>query len=657
MSEKLREGQQSFTQLNASFAALDPETLRGYLERGERARMARDAGDTSPFGVPPSRIAAKNIQDSVRAHVEREIKRAVEPTLHAAPAASSAPQCSRVSPTGQWDSSTDVSWSDLRPIGRAIYAERKGERVAEAMKAAELGAWLPSQSIGRKVLSDIVTAVPSMDDHKSNMFPQPLDFHKHRTVEYHALSAFSESRLAGALKGNTDDTRLLNNSLDAAWSSMNATVQHQSYPSSTFGEKKKEECVSNGFCLCDEEGRRIIALTAELERCMRELFPPKTDARNELANRHIVCAFIGSSVDGIASGEVKDMADKIDGWNPFPSDRAEAATCSPRIKLYHIGFQLMNPWRSSWLRMFVRSPAKMVVRDGRLMMEGAVYIETCRIPKPRRYFDIFKKFDWALNWHAAFCIVDFSSPRPIGSFVPDGIDVVPFEGGVLHSVWDPVVGCGSGRPQRSAWASYRRRRGQEAEADSEHSSGDRGSGESDDKPDSESDKPSTHRASDSDDWVDDMSEKGEVSDADNVAAPVPPPPAPAGGVPVRGTIEVLLPPYGKISFYHAGNRYEAVCGNPNHGRRCRKSAQNSVGSMGCGRPLGILMNFLMRGHNDAMCRDTHESTYHVHIDDCLDPTERATARAYLHSQPGSHRLFQQEHPVLDLGSDVELPEY
>lgn len=124
-----------------------------------------------------------------------------------------------------------------------------------------------------------------------------------------------------------------------------------------------------------------------------------------------------------------------------------------------------------------------------------------------------------------------------------------------------------------------------------------------------------------------------------------PPPPPAENLVRVGGAATVLFPSGRITFWPAGGKFEAICRNPAHGKcvltRTHRAKQGLTpsGFPKGGRPLGLLAAWLLKAdHTDS--KEAHWST------DVLGSSfaEREAGRRFVETAPGGDMLLGLERP-------------
>ena len=117
----------------------------------------------------------------------------------------------------------------------------------------------------------------------------------------------------------------------------------------------------------------------------------------------------------------------------------------------------------------------------------------------------------------------------------------------------------------------------------------------------------------------------------------------------RGTADALLDvPGGCVAFHNSTNRFEARCGNNEHGhcrfsRTCLASKKDvSSGPLyGQGRPLGLLCSWLALSLNHGSKEEHHAAAKDI------NKAQRLSARTLLKQVPQCKSLLERERPLRD----------
>lgn len=143
--------------------------------------------------------------------------------------------------------------------------------------------------------------------------------------------------------------------------------------------------------------------------------------------------------------------------------------------------------------------------------------------------------------------------------------------------------------------------------------------------------------------VDGASSAGALGDAP-LPPPVPPPPEVFR---VRGNAAVLVAfPWGRIAYYESKHSFEAVCRNPAHGKcvLTRSSRGRAVGAgkpPRCGRPLGMMAAWLLKGHVGS--KEEHWAPENLQA----GRAERQAGRDFIKGAAHGHTLLSHERPKAD----------
>jgi hypothetical protein len=434
---------------------------------------------------------------------------------------------------------------------------------------------------------------------------------------------FERSELVGRNSTAKTPAASAASGLDALWLAHHTVLEHaKAPPLGKLPTSRGPRCWEAGFCVCNKQGVLLAKFRSQLLKTLSFLFPAsKPTLRSQLTSRNIFVKLISCNPDDVAENEGAS-------YHFGPNEVAV---------VMHLGAMYLSPFRPTWHIMHVEATEP---DSGVLDLKATGSFLT--LWRWVQHVSVDKW--WALQ---AFTLLE--RPRPIVTFLPMYVSVQPLVGPSAQCVtfWNPKKGVRASRrhanllehvdmivdgadpeepPLDEGSPNVEERKHDEHEEDvldfacgdepEEQELGGTETPIAGEYMGSEDEGPPLAHAMPSE--VPDARE-GEGGAGNNGIEGVDSAvesegPARRHGERVAALCVATLVGYGKISYYPAGQYFEAVCCNPMHGKRCVLKRMNKAHGtrLWQGRPLGFLTAWLVEGpqinakHDHTVFKPTYD---------------------------------------------------
>jgi hypothetical protein len=454
-----------------------------------------------------------------------------------------------------------------------------------------------------KLLGELFGIVPLMSRLIDDLSVVP----KKQTLQIMTYRPISQdlAKAVGALYASAQHSSL-SGVLQDRFARRCAPILHDECPQFAFAQRSGQPppCLRFGLVLCRGEGYHLWRFRNNFLRCMKQQFMPKTQLRQDLANRQIVVRMVGIR-EAIANPWLRRAA--RDAGKPVEAARQEVW-----LSIAHMSF---NPYSPSWMTM---SPKETTPEDEALgpnlipLHSGnSVFYDEMR---GLNLLD--RDFSWSVTWHKRW-----ASQRIVRPWIPGNQYVRAISGSI------------------QIWPKFKVRRGDAALPcdGADHPAAIEDGDECDDVDVDEGCPDDPDEALDDPDAIveeceSDVSEERDLDDGD------------VGGADRGAALHrVRFPDDSTISVY-ADGRFEAVCHHEDHvpRRRCRltrtREGSDDPAAAAQGRPLGLIAAWLL-SNQDFSDKSEHSSIFAVFLQSLA---ARQAARVRLKALPGGVELLGYE---------------
>ena len=332
MAEQTRgtKGSPDLRLLGEAFRELDGNEMARLREVGAEGTAARKVGAASAFGetvcAQNSRLRKRRRQlavaDVARSGIPRRAQ-AEELALLCEPVSEHLPP--EVLRFAFWKRIIELKQSlRLESEARLLRQQQAEDQVCQHMDTEGL------QDLRR--CGDKVAAI--FQHREKEFIPLPCSQSGLRVLAWSSLDVVHRAKSALSLPWYRSQTRLLQTLL-AAWKTLHRTIDHVHKPEFDNAPVATTVCFEAGMCVCSAMGRKMRRCKGRLDKCIKAVCPPKTEARAMLTDGQIVLLLVAQGMpEDKAALELGDADGLVQGA-PVKG-----------LRWLHIGRQKLSKWKS-----------------------------------------------------------------------------------------------------------------------------------------------------------------------------------------------------------------------------------------------------------------------------------------------------------------------